>query len=118
MSEELILTTLDTVPGYRVSRVLGLVTGIAEVRREVRSPLPSTALPGSEVIEDLLEEALDDLCEKARDLGANAVVGVRICVSELTAVAGAVVDVVVVYGTAVVLEPEKRDLSSSTSSLT
>ncbi len=106
---DVIVTTLDSIPGYKVVKVYGLVYAVVDYRREVRGAIPVIAQPiNSELIDDLLADAIDDLVEKARDVGANAVLGLRIELRELTVSAGAVMDIVIVYGTAALVEPESK----------
>jgi len=110
MSEEVIVTTLDYVPGYRVKRVLGIVSGSVvnarNIGRDIIAALRNIA--GGEIVEytELLarsrDEALKRMIEKAKAMGANGVIGVRLTTSNIMSGAAEVV----AYGTAVVLEKE------------
>lgn len=110
MSEEFLVVTVDSPPGYRIVKILGIVSGSVvrarNVGRDIVASLRSIA--GGEVKEytELMAEARDEavrrMVEKAKSMGANAVVGVRITTS--TVMGGAAE--VLAYGTAVVLERE------------
>lgn len=110
MSEEVIVTTLDYIPGYRVRRVLGIVSGSVvrarNIGRDIIAALRNIA--GGEIVEytELLarsrDEALKRMVEKAKSMGANGVIGVRLATSNIMSGAAEVV----AYGTAVVLEKE------------
>lgn len=107
---EFIVTTLEQVPGYRVKRVLGLVSGSVvkarNIGRDIIAALRNIA--GGEIVEytELLassrDEAIRRMVEKAKAMGANAVLGVRLATSAIMSGAAEVV----AYGTAVVLERE------------
>lgn len=106
----LVVTTFE-VPGHRISECKGLVRGIT-----VRSPnIGQGFLAGWRTIvggrvnsfvnvcEQAREEALLQLIEHARELGANAVVGLRYDSGEVGSAGFAEV---LAYGTAVVVEKE------------
>ncbi|MFN4243239.1 MAG: YbjQ family protein [Tepidisphaerales bacterium] len=108
--EGMIVTTTFDVEGYRVRRYLGVVRGIV-----VRAPtIPQGILGGLKSIiggqigafttmcEQTRQQAYDKMIQHARELGANAVVGLRYDASDLGAQARATE--VLCYGTAVVLE--------------
>ena len=109
-SGEMLVTTIDEVPGYRVARVLGLVRGNTVRTRNVGMDFLAGLrnLVGGEVTQytamlaQSREQALDRLRAEALVIGANAVVGLRLTTS--TVMAGAAE--ILAYGTAVVLEPE------------
>jgi len=109
------VTTTFTIDGYRIAQYKGLVRGIV-----VRAPTISPGLLGglksiiggqigayAEMCEQARQQAYDRLLQHAKELGANAVVGVRYESSEVGAQGGATE--VLCYGTAVVLEAQ-RDL--------
>ena len=99
------VSTTDTIPGRDVQSYCGLARGcstrsaalqtdlIAQMRNIVGGEIPEY----TKVLAECREEALDRLIEHARSLGANAVVGMRFCTSE---VAGGTAELVS-YGTAV-----------------
>lgn len=80
-----ILVTTDKVPGYRIVRVLGLVSGSSAMARGLGGDILASIrnLVGGEVTEytELMEaarkKALQRLIENARRRGANAVVGLK-----------------------------------------
>lgn len=110
MSEDFIVSTLEYVPGYRVKRVLGVVSGSVvrarNIGRDIVAALRNIA--GGEIVEytELLagsrDDALKRMVEKAKAVGANAVIGVRLATSNIMSGAAEVV----AYGTAVILEKE------------
>jgi len=110
VSEEFIVTTLEYVPGYRVKKVLGVVSGSVVKARNIGRDIVAALrnIAGGEIVEytELLassrDEALKRMIEKARIMGANAVVGVRLATSNIMSGAAEVL----AYGTAVVLEKE------------
>jgi|SRR5690606_982118 len=106
----MLVVTTDEVPTYRIVRVLGLVRGntvrARNVGRDFLAGLKS--LVGGEVgtytamLSQSREQALDRLRREALNLGANAVVGMRITTS--TVMQGAAE--ILAYGTAVEIEPD------------
>ena len=110
MGEEFIVATSEHIPGYRVKRVLGVVTGSVVRARHLGRDVLATlrGLVGGEIREytELLAEARDEairrMVEKAKRMGANAVIAVRLAT---TAVMSGAAEILA-YGTAVVLEPE------------
>jgi uncharacterized protein YbjQ (UPF0145 family) len=110
VTEEVIVTTANDVQGYRIERYLGLVRGIV-----VRSPSIGQNLLGAlkqitggniQAYEDVCEaarhEAFQRMMLHARELGADAVVGMRYDATEF---ADSVTEVLA-YGTAVRLAHE------------
>ena len=109
----MLVTTTLTVEGYRIKEYKGVVRGIT-----VRSPTISQGIFGglksivggqigayTEMCEQARSHAYDLLVEHARQLGANAVVGLRYDASEVVS-SGSATEVLC-YGTAVVVEREK-----------
>ncbi len=109
-SGSMMLATTDIAPGYRVTKVLGLVRGNTVRTRNVGMDLLAGLrnIVGGEVsqytamLAQSREQSLDRLRAEALALGANAVLGLRITTS--TVMAGAAE--ILAYGTAVVIEPE------------
>ena len=105
------VTTTFAFEGYRIKEYKGLVRGII-----VRSPTIVQGIVGglknilggrigayTEMCEQARQQAYDLLIEHARDVGANAIVGVRYDASEVVSKGSATE--VLCYGTAVVIEP-------------
>jgi uncharacterized protein YbjQ (UPF0145 family) len=91
------------LPGYRVVKTFGVVRGIIVRSRSIVGNIGAalqTLVGGNITI-------LTDLCEKtrqhARDLGANAIIGLRYDATEI--MQG--VTEVLCYGTAVLVEPSQ-----------
>lgn len=103
-------TTAFTLDGYRISRTLGVVRGITVRSRSIFGTIGGslqTLVGGNislftELCEKTRTEAFDMMLAHARDVGANAVVGVRYDATEL--MQG--VTEVLCYGTAVIVAPE------------
>lgn len=103
----MIITTTESIPGRSVARTLGLVRGsairgrhlgkdlIAHLRNAVGGEIPEY----TKMMSESREQALDRMLEEARELGANAIVGVRFATSSMMAGAAEIL----VYGTAVVI---------------
>ena len=105
---DILVTTSEEVPGYRIVKVLGLVSGNTVRARHLGKDIIAGLknIVGGEIKEytELMamsrEEALKRMIEKAKSLGANAVVGVRFTTSAVASGASEIV----AYGTAVVME--------------
>lgn len=108
--DEVVVTTLHYIPGYRVKRVLGIVSGSVVRARSIGRDIVAVLrnIAGGEIVEytELLassrDEALKRMIEKAKAMGANGVIGVRLTTSNIMSGAAEVV----AYGTAVILEKE------------
>jgi uncharacterized protein YbjQ (UPF0145 family) len=104
----MLVTTLESVPGKRVVRVIGLVRGNTIRARHVGHDLIAGLknLVGGEIedytkmIAESREQALDRMLAQARANGANAVLGVRFSTCEMMEHAAEIL----AYGTAVVVE--------------
>jgi uncharacterized protein YbjQ (UPF0145 family) len=101
-------TTAFTLDGYKVVRTLGIVRGITVRSRSIVGTIGGslqTLVGGNitlftQLCEKAREEAFQLMLEHARQVGGNAVVGVRYDATEL--MNG--VSEVLCYGTAVVVE--------------
>jgi uncharacterized protein YbjQ (UPF0145 family) len=104
------VTTTFTIDGYKITHYLGVVRGLI-----VRAPTIGQGIVGglksivggrigayTEMCEQARQQAYDLLIDHARQLGANAVVGLRYDASEVANGASEVL----CYGTAVVVAPE------------
>jgi uncharacterized protein YbjQ (UPF0145 family) len=105
----MILSTMNDMPGYEVTEVIGEVFGITVRARNVGSQLGAAfkALAGGELrgMTKLLAasrvEAQDRLIEAAAEKGANAVLAMRFDVNEIQNVG----QEICAYGTAVKVRP-------------
>ena len=108
---DVIVTTSNEIPGYRVVKVLGVVLGITVRSRGFGGRLMAglRALVGGEIKEftEMSEQArvqaISRMIERARELGANAVIAFRLDSNEIAET----MDEIIAYGTAVVVEPLK-----------
>jgi uncharacterized protein YbjQ (UPF0145 family) len=106
----MIVTTGQTIPGKRVTQVLGLVKGNTVRTRHLGRDLTAAFknITGGEIREytklmaEAREQCLDRMREDAAKLGATAVVGVRFMTTGVMQNAAELL----VYGTAVTLEDE------------
>jgi uncharacterized protein YbjQ (UPF0145 family) len=104
------LSTTHTIPGHRITDGHGLVRGntirARHLGRDISAGL--RALVGGEISDytkmmaEAREQALDRMIEEARSVGANAVVGVCFSTSYVMQSAAEIL----VYGSAVTIEPE------------
>ena len=109
---DFIIVTTPTIPGYRITKVLGAVTGLTPRTRGVLGKFVAgiQSMLGGEVtaftteLEKARIEAMDRIREKAMVLGANAIVGLDMETSDIGLQAG--ITVISATGTAVVVEPE------------
>lgn len=103
------ITTSFTLPGYRLTRSLGIVRGITVRSRSVVGNMVGgfqTLFGGNitvytELCEHARQEAYDLMVQHAEQMGANAIIGMRYDANE---VMDGVTEVLA-YGTAVVVEP-------------
>jgi uncharacterized protein YbjQ (UPF0145 family) len=108
MIDAKLVTTAMDFPGYRITRSLGVVRGIAVRSRSIVGNIGAslqTLIGGNITLyTELCEKAREDahrlMVEHAAQLGANGIIGVRYDATELT---GGVTEVLA-YGTAVYAE--------------
>jgi len=111
LNDAMITTALE-LPGYRAVRNLGLVRGITVRSRSIVGNFLGglqTIFGGNitiytELCEQARDETYRDMVAHARQLGANAIIGVRYDATEL--MTG--LTEVLCYGTAVVVETDTR----------
>jgi uncharacterized protein YbjQ (UPF0145 family) len=106
----MIVTTVDSVPGKRVKRVLGLVKGntvrASHIGRDLTAAFKN--ITGGEIREytklmaEAREQCLDRMREDAKRKGADAVLSVRFMTSGVMQNAAELL----AYGTGVILEDE------------
>jgi uncharacterized protein YbjQ (UPF0145 family) len=111
----MILSNLETVPGHTITQQLDVVYGSTvrskHVGRDFMAGLKNIVggeLKGyTELLEESRQEAMSRMIEKARGLGANAVVGIRFSTSNIAQGASELF----VYGTAVRVEANAPKLA-------
>lgn len=109
LAPNVIVTTMNDLPGYRILEVYGEVFGLTARARNVFANLTANVrtVVGGEVrgytklLAESREEAVARLRETAADRGANAVLAMRFDANEF----GDVISEIVAYGTAVRVEP-------------
>jgi len=107
-----IITTTPTIQGYRIKRVLGVVTGLTPRTRGMLGKFVGgiQSMFGGEVtaftseLEKARFEAMERVRSKAINMGANAIIGLDLETSDMGFQMGVVV--ISATGTAVVVEPE------------
>jgi len=110
--DQVIICTTPTIPGYRVTRVLGIVSGMAVRTRGlggkfvagIQSMIGGEVTAFTEEIIKTRNEAMRRTIEQAEGLGANAVIGLDFETSEVFQT----VVLISATGTAVVVEPEQN----------
>lgn len=113
----MIASTLNELPGYRVVRTLGLVRGSTIRARHVGRDFMAglRGIVGGEITDytkmlaEAREQAIDRMTAETASVGGNAVLGVRFGTSYLMAQAAEIL----VYGTAVLVEPLSGESSGS-----
>lgn len=104
----MLISNLETVPGLRIVKHLGLVQGntvrAKHVGRDLLAGLKNIVggelSAYTELLQEAREEATARMVAQAEAIGANAVLNVRFATSSVTAGAAELF----VYGTAVVVE--------------
>jgi len=112
----MLLSNLETVPGCRIVRYLGLVSGntirAKHLGRDIMASLKNLVggeLKGyTELLSEARQQAVDRMVEQAQQLGANAVVNVRFTTSSVMQGAAELF----AYGTAVEVAQEAPEYDS------
>ncbi len=105
---ELIVTTMNDLPGYRVTEVYGEVFGLTVRSRHLGSDIGASlkGLVGGEIkgytkmLAQSRLQAIERLRDAAREVGANAIIAMRFDCTDL----GRNLTEVAAYGTAVTVE--------------
>ncbi len=105
----MLLSNLESMPGYQISRQIDVVYGSTvrskHVGRDLLAGLKNIVggelTAYTELLEESRQEAMNRMIAKAQSLGANAVIGIRFSTSNIAQGASELF----VYGTAVVVEP-------------
>jgi len=108
MNKQIIVTTTDSVPGKKVSEILGLVKGNTVRARNIgrdigagfKSIVGGEIKTYTEMISHSREEAYNRMVNTAIDLGADAIINVRFMTSMIMQGAAEML----AYGTAVKLK--------------
>ena len=108
----MLLSTTNTIYGRKIIKQLGLVRGNTIRSRDIGKDLMASLrnVVGGEIEEytklmaESREQALDRMIEEAKNLGANAIVGVKFSTTEVMGRAAEIL----VYGTAVIVDDEKE----------
>ena len=106
----MLLSNLESVPAHRIIRQIDVVYGSTvrskHVGRDLMAGLKNIVggeLKGyTELLEESRQEATNRMIAKAKNLGANAIVGIRFSTSNIAQGASELF----VYGTAVIVEPD------------
>lgn len=110
---DMILTNIETVPGYKIVGMYGVVSGSTvrakHIGKDIMAGLKNTfggELQGyTELLEESRKEATQRMTRQAEALGANAIINVRYATSAITVGAAEVF----AYGTAVkVVKPQPQ----------
>ena len=105
-----IVVTSPTIAGYKIKKVLGMVTGLAPRTRGAGGQLRGAfqSLKGGEVkaftseIEKARVQAMERAIEKAKEIGANAIISMDMETSNISQT----ITLITATGTAVIIEPE------------
>jgi uncharacterized protein YbjQ (UPF0145 family) len=103
------ITSANELPGYKITRNIGIVRGITVRSRSIvgtigagiQSLFGGNITLWTQLCEHAREEAFQIMAQHARDAGGNAIVGMRYDTTEISQG----VAEVLAYGTAVVIEP-------------
>lgn len=104
----MIVTNIEIIPGRRVIRHLGMVTGSTvrakhagkDIMAGFKNIFGGELKAYTELMQEAREEAMQRMIAQAKAIGANAVINVRFATSSIAAGAAELF----VYGTAVVLD--------------
>ncbi|MGE5556667.1 MAG: heavy metal-binding domain-containing protein [Methanocella sp.] len=118
-NSQFLIVTTPTVPGFRIKRVIGIVTGLTPRTRGILGQFVAgwQSLAGGEVtaftseVEKARWEAIERAKASAIALGANAIVGMDIETSDMGTQNG--IMLFSATGTAVVIEPESSPVAES-----
>lgn len=104
----MIVTNIELIPGRRVIRHLGMVTGSTvrakhagkDIMAGIKNIFGGELKAYTELMQEAREEAMQRMIAQAKAIGANAVINVRFATSNIAVGAAELF----VYGTAVVLD--------------
>ncbi len=109
---DFLISTTESVSGYRVTEVLGTVFGVSVRSRSIVGNFLGNlraAIGGSQegyvkMVTQSREEAINKMAEQAKNIGANAIIMMRFDSGEFDAGQGQAMNEVIAYGTAVKME--------------
>lgn len=109
VNDQILITTMNDIPGYRVTAVHGEVFGLivrarnafANIGAGFRTLVGGEARGYTKLLSDSREQAVERLRQAATEKGGNAVIAMRFDCNEI----GDVMSEVAAYGTAVTIEP-------------
>lgn len=112
MKEEIIVVTTNYVPGMKVTKLLGPTFGLVVRSRGIGGNIVAglRSLVGGEINEytkmlaDAREDAIKRLVNHAKEMGANAVIGMGFDSADL----GQIMTEIVAYGTAVIVKKDPK----------
>ena len=82
----MIITTTNSIEGFTIDRYLGLVTGeviagvnlVKDIGAGLSNLFGGRATNYEEELSEASKTAIDEMCQRAQAMGANAVVGVHV----------------------------------------
>lgn len=118
---KMLITTTETISGYEIKEVLGLVRGNTVKARDFANDFVAGLrnIVGGEIKEytELLtrsrDEAIQEMQEEAEQLGANAIISMRLATSAVSQGAAEIL----AYGTAVKIEKISTTKQSKTNKI-
>ena len=108
MSNQMLVSNMELIPGQRIKIHLGLVQGSTvrakhagkDILASLKNIVGGELKAYTELMQEAREEATQRMIEQAESIGANGVLNVRYATTAVTAGAAEIL----AYGTAVILE--------------
>ena len=103
----MLITTTENVPGYRTREILGVARGSTirakhlgkDIMAGLRNIVGGEIKSYTDMMNEARDEAMERMTQHARDMGADAVINVRLTTSQVVSGAAEIL----AYGTAVKL---------------
>ncbi|MGC9134030.1 MAG: hypothetical protein C0171_05835 [Caldisphaera sp.] len=116
VNKDVMVSTMPYVPGYKITKILGISLGITVRSRGLGGRFLASlrSLAGGEIKEftEMSEQsriqAIERMINHAKSLGANAVISFRLDSNEIAET----MDEIIAYGTAVIIEPDQKDIDN------
>ncbi len=115
MSEisDLMITTTEQIVGFKIVKVIGAVFGVSVRSRSaagnwmgnIRAMFGGSQTGYAKMIAQNRQDAIENMVQHAKDLGANAIIIMRFDSSQFDSGKGEAMNETTAYGTAVVIEP-------------